>query len=163
MSRALRHMRHVKRGTPHVHSCPTCSRWRVNPTVCTNPKCDIVGVHADCPSITPGQMYPLGGHCSVCAACSAEADSAWALDALRALGGAIAAIARARLIERVTAGDRVIAELGDGRAFELWPCGETLYVSGWGHDGMVELRKFRGDFEDIAAEAVAALIEECER
>jgi hypothetical protein len=83
--------------------------------------------------------------------------------ALAAFGEAIATVARARLIERVTASDRVIAELGDGRAFELWPCGETLYVSGWGHDGMVELRKFHGDFEDVAAEAVAAFIEECER
>lgn len=82
---------------------------------------------------------------------------------LDAFGEVIATVARARLIERVTAGDRVIAELGDGRAFELWPCGETLYVSGWGHGGMVELRRFRGDFEDNAAEALAALIEECGR
>ena len=83
--------------------------------------------------------------------------------ALNAFGDIIATIASARLIERVTAGDRVIAEFGDGRAFELWPCGETLYVSGWGHDGMVELRRFRGDFEDNAAAAVAALIEEAMR
>lgn len=85
------------------------------------------------------------------------------LQALRAFGEAIAMVAQARLIERVAAGGMVSVELGDGRAFELWSRDETIYIGGWGHDGEVELRRFRGDFEDIAAEAVAAFIEECER
>lgn len=94
----LKHLRHVKRGTRHVHSCPCCSRWRVKPAVCTLVECDIIGVYANCESIDPGQRFPLGGRDKVCAACEAEFAHARAIEVLHAIGEAVATVARALII-----------------------------------------------------------------
>jgi hypothetical protein len=173
MSGKLKHMRHIKRGTPHVHACPCCSEWRINPAVCTDERCDIVGVYDDCPSITEGERFPLGGRYAACDACAKRGDDRRSIDALQVFGEAIATIARAQMVARAGAG-RVIATVLRGRILELRSANGWMFLMEYAYipraqgglgpsPGPHMLQKTRGNPEDIAAEAVAALIEECER
>lgn len=84
-----------------------------------------------------------------------------ALIALRAFGEAIATVARARLVSRVTDTRTVVTRLPDGREIELWWYGTELCLSEYEHNRAPRrLRTFTGQPEDIAAEAVARLLAE---
>jgi len=85
-----------------------------------------------------------------------------ALAALSALGEAIATVARAQMIGRAAAGHTITVDLG-ARAVELWQHGGSLCVSEYSDRAPRRLREIEGRPEDCAAEAVAALLEECER
>lgn len=93
-----------------------------------------------------------------------------AIAALRAFGEAIAMVARAQMIARVGVGcayaERIaerpvsLSVYGPSRSTDR--CCATL--SSASAVGVVVLNKWTGDrFDDFAAEAVAAFIEECER
>ena len=87
------------------------------------------------------------------------------LQALRAFGEAIAMVARAQMIARFGAGKTIRTTVGD-RSIELWQHGATLGgPCVWEHDAGAprRLREIVGHPEDVAAEAVAAFIEECQR
>lgn len=85
-----------------------------------------------------------------------------AIAALRAFGEAIATVARAQMIGRAAAGHTITVDLG-ARTIELWQHGGSLCVSEYSDRAPRRLREIKGRPEDIAAEAVAALLEECER
>lgn len=82
--------------------------------------------------------------------------------ALHAFGEAIATIARAQMVGRVAAGQIIAVDLG-ARTIELWPHGGSLCVSERSALSPRRLREIEGNPADVAAEAVAAMIEECER
>lgn len=89
-----------------------------------------------------------------------------ALVALRALGEAVATVARARLVSSVADGGWVSWESADdARMLELWRSRDGLCVSEYSaaHVQGRRLHTLEGDPEDIAAEAVARLIEEAGR
>lgn len=89
-----------------------------------------------------------------------------ALAALRALGEAVATVARARLVSSVADGGWVRWESADGeRMLELWQSHGGLCISEYSaaHVQGRRLHTLEGDPEDIAAEAVARLIEEVGR
>lgn len=86
-----------------------------------------------------------------------------ALAALRALGEAVATVARARLVSRVADGQTVRVFLDD-RDLELWQHGHELCLSEYQHQRSPRrLHTFAGYSDDVAAEAVARLIEEVGR
>lgn len=96
----------------------------------------------------------------------ARAERAEALAVLRAIGEAIATVARATMIVRVSSGSSVGIEFRDGRVIELRPrfdrsqvCEYDSVRERYFQDGRC-LREFVGAPSDVAAEAVAALIEE---
>lgn len=66
------------------------------------------------------------------------------------------------MIARAAIGRTIVVDLG-ARSIELWRHGGSLCVSEYTEYEPRRLREIRGNPEDIAAEAVAALIEECER
>lgn len=83
-----------------------------------------------------------------------------ALIALRAFGVAIATVARARLVSRVLDTRTVVVRL-PGRRLELWWYGAELCLSEYEHNRTPRrLCTFAGHPEDVAAEAVARLLEE---
>lgn len=94
----MKHLRFVKRGTPHVHGCPLCQRWRDDPP-CTDTTCDIVG--------ELGDDTLVGGKSKPCCACRAEYEHEQSLRALRAFGRVVATIARVALVERASRGGHI--------------------------------------------------------
>ena len=93
---------------------------------------------------------------------------ATALDALRALGEAVATVARAMLIGRVAAGRRIDVDMdGDaetGLTLTVFWNGATIsrYTSARPGFGRI-VTTYSGESEDFAVEAVARLIEEAQR
>jgi hypothetical protein len=81
---------------------------------------------------------------------------------LVAFGEAIAMVARAQMIARVGCGRTLSVEIDD-RRFELWQHFDALIVSEFSPRASRRLRSIAGRPEDVAAEAVAAFIEECDR
>lgn len=83
-----------------------------------------------------------------------------ALIALRALGEAVATVARARLVSQVMDTRTMVVRL-PGRRLELWWYGAELCLSEYEHNRAPRrLHTFTGQPEDIAAEAVARLLAE---
>lgn len=83
-----------------------------------------------------------------------------AMIALRALGAAIATVARARLVSQVMDTRTMVVRL-PGRRLELWWYGTELCLSEYEHNRTPRrLHTFAGHPEDVAAEAVARLLEE---
>lgn len=125
----LRHIRGIKRGTPHVHACLWCARWKSDPK-CTDTACDIVGETFD------GEL--CGGYRRNCVSCTAEWNHTESLRALRAFGEAIAWVARARLIVRL---------MDQHSVFEKNPEGGATY----------SLNFWRGDEYDLSDSVVHLL------
>ncbi len=139
--------------------------------MCTNAECDIIGVFADFSS----PKFPLAGRWMACQHCVAEGDHRESLEALRALGKAVAIVALASVTRDASLGLPIEwhHEVKSGKTCRIiamywqskrsWSITVFDRVTADAKPVVIELPEIAGDSEDVGAVVVDAVLLEAQK